>query len=90
MASDITLSDDHCTCGVCENSYQDPRVLSCLHSFCLQCIEKMVEADTNVKCPLCEECTPLPEGDPASLHRNIHLNDQFKLIVKKNFTKIFF
>ena len=84
MASDITLSDDHC--GVCESSYQDPRVLSCLHSFCLQCIAKMVEADTNVKCPLCEECTSLPEGDPASLHRNINLNDQE---VKKNILRKF-
>ena len=32
------------TCPVCLGAFTDPRVLPCLHSLCLKCIEGMVLA----------------------------------------------
>ena len=65
-----------CTCSYCENSYQDPRILSCLHSYCLQCITKIHVQDTpSVTCPSCNHLTPVPIGGVASLPLNIRFKE---------------
>ena len=54
---------DVALCGKCEDPFTDPRILPCLHSFCLKCLQKLSE-NTNepFQCPTCEEKVPLPEG----------------------------
>ena len=54
---------DEVLCGKCEDPFTDPRILPCLHSFCLKCLQKLSE-NTNepFQCPTCEEKVPLPEG----------------------------
>lgn len=32
-------------CRLCENPFIDPRVLSCLHCFCLPCLNQMMDID---------------------------------------------
>ena len=67
---------DHC-CPICVKTYADPRILSCLHTFCLECIEQLFDDDGNkVVCPLCRFSTHLPDGEVSSLHWNIRLNDK--------------
>ena len=38
-------------CDICHNSYEDPRILPCEHTFCFTCIQK---ANSDV-CPLCQQ-----------------------------------
>ena len=65
------------TCSYCENSYQDPRILSCLHSYCLQCITKIHVQDTpSITCPSCNHLTPVPIGGVASLPLNIRFKEE--------------
>ena len=67
----------NCTCNYCENSYQDPRILSCLHSYCLQCITKIHVQDTpSITCPFCNHLTLLPVGGVASLPLNIRFKEK--------------
>ena len=68
----------NCMCSYCENSYQDPRILSCLHSFCLQCITKIhVQKDApSITCPSCNHLTPLPVECVASLPLNIRFKEE--------------
>ena len=54
-------------CSSCSNLFKDPRMLPCLHTFCLQCIQKESEiqgAKEALKCPMptCGEKVTLPEG----------------------------
>ena len=64
-------------CEYCKNVYQDPRILSCLHSYCLQCINKIhVQGTTSITCPSCNHPTPLPDGGVASLPPNIRLKEE--------------
>ncbi len=64
-------------CSICVETYTDPRILSCLHTFCFKCINSIFDNDRNtVICPVCKNDSHLPCGDVASLHRNIRLNDE--------------
>ena len=76
MASNNTSS---LICLYCSNIYQDPRILSCLHSYCVQCVTKLhVEDTTFIICPTCNHSTTLPDGSVTSLPRNIRLNEETK------------
>ena len=41
------------TCSICQDTYSDPRILPCLHSFCKGCLSKLASISTSIKCPLC-------------------------------------
>ena len=73
MSSSNTIQFNNCE--HCKNVYQDPRILSCLHSYCLQCINK-VQGTTSITCPSCNHPTPLPDGGVASLPPNIRLKEE--------------
>ena len=77
MTSNTTSSS---ICQYCSNTYEDPRILSCLHSYCVQCITKLhVEDTTSIICPTCNHSTTLPTGRVTSLPRNIRLSQETKL-----------
>ena len=51
-------------------------MLSCCHSFCIQCIQSLITEDTGAKtlsCPFCHQITPVPKGGVTSLPCNLHL-----------------
>ena len=74
MTSNTTSSS---ICQYCSNIYQDPRILSCLHFYCIQCITKLhVENTTSIVCPTCNHSTTLPDGSVTSLPRNIRLSKE--------------
>ena len=67
-------------CQYCDNIYQDPRILSCLHSYCLQCITKLhVESTASITCPTCNQSTTIPVEDVSSLPRNVRLTEMAEL-----------
>ncbi|XP_066286609.1 B-box type zinc finger protein ncl-1-like [Branchiostoma lanceolatum] len=57
-------------CGLCDHQYSQPRVLSCLHTYCLSCLETLVkkqDREGEVCCPVCQQRTLLPSSDPSTL-----------------------
>ena len=49
---------DKIECPVCMEAFVDPRVLSCLHTYCKRCVEKLVKqegAKHTIKCPSCQK-----------------------------------
>lgn len=39
-------------CLICNNIYEDPRLLACYHSFCAKCLQGRI-GETRLVCPLC-------------------------------------
>lgn len=59
-----SISEDK-LCNFCNQQYEKPRVLSCLHVFCEACIEKMLDNKSSpgvLACPDCEQETKVHKG----------------------------
>ena len=67
-------------CPLCIETVKNPKTLPCLHSFCLECLDKLAgfarrQLQTTIKCPVCQTSFQIPEGDtfnnlPTSFHLN--------------------
>ena len=62
------------TCEVCLENMLDknPRLLSCLHSFCSNCLVKLAK-NGSILCPTCREETAVPNNDINMLKANFML-----------------
>ena len=61
-------------CGVCCEVYEKegvkcPKILPCGHTFCLQCLNKMLKC-RHIKCPLCRTDLQIRYGDARRLPTN--------------------
>ena len=67
-------------CPLCLETVNNPETLPCLHSFCLECLDKHAgfarrQLQATIKCPVCQTSFQIPEGDsfknlPSSYHLN--------------------
>ena len=67
-------------CSLCLETVNNPKTLPCIHSFCLECLDKHAnfarrQLQATIKCPVCQTSFQIPEGDsfknlPASYHLN--------------------
>ena len=62
------------SCAVCMEHLQDdnPRYLSCHHSFCQQCLQQLTR-NGHVFCPTCRAVTAVPNNDVTKLTMNFQL-----------------
>ena len=54
------------TCPICLDIYTEPKIISCLHTFCCECLEKHARASHKqgkFRCPECQAAIDLPEGN---------------------------
>ena len=68
----------HLECSICLDTYKEPKTISCLHTFCCQCLENYARASHRqgkFRCPECQAQIDLPEGNrfdslPTSFFHN--------------------
>ena len=54
------------TCSICLDTYTDPKILSCFHTFCRKCLEehaRKTHRQGKFRCPECQAEIDLPEGN---------------------------
>lgn len=70
---------DQLTCGICFESYSNPKLLNCAHVFCEGCIQRMVMKDRSGRrltvCPNCRKETPLGKGGVTSLQNAFYISN---------------
>ena len=74
--------EDQLTCGICLDSYTEPKLLQCFHVFCKQCLERLVVRDhqgLSLQCPSCRRSTLLPPTSVSGLQTAFYLNNLFEV-----------
>ena len=83
------------SCPLCLNRFVDPRILPCLHTFCLKCLEEELKDCTGgplphgpgpgmkvtLRCPTCQQKFPLNSGGVESLPTNFFINNIIDVMV---------
>ncbi|XP_038051816.1 E3 ubiquitin-protein ligase TRIM56-like [Patiria miniata] len=71
------ISQGHLECPICCCRFKDPKMLDCLHSFCLNCLEEiMSKQDPEIRkitCPFCRKETQVPDEGLQSLSSSFFL-----------------
>ena len=84
------LREDVC-CPICSDTFTDPKQLTCLHSFCLQCLKQWhqtsqttVGRQDSVICPTCRGPSTVPaNGDLKDLPTSFYLNGLIDVLAIK-------
>lgn len=90
------INDEFLTCKICYEHYKEPKSLSCLHTFCEECIEQHVGAQRSYKytdyrefsCPICRKKTVIPSGGCRKLADNFLISNLNELMLSKKPSKI--
>ena len=74
----FTILKKEAECPLCLDTVNKPKTLPCLHSFCLECLDKYAgfarrQLQATIKCPVCQTSFKIPKGDsfknlPTSYH----------------------
>ena len=93
MAASTEYQDlkEFVTCSVCYDMFEgrDPRSLPCLHSFCTDCIQgvldaarKVIKTTNDIICPICQTPTTIPGGNVSKLP-SYFLSRQIQTIIEQ-------
>ena len=56
-SSNKGIVENAITCIVCQDLFDDPRLMPCSHTYCRKCIEKMASSNKDeCECPLHDGC----------------------------------
>ena len=70
------VSAQNLECPICLNIFDDPKILSCSHTFCKGCLARLLESQpdsSKLPCPVCRAATDVPEGSVSQIQSNIAL-----------------
>lgn len=72
-------------CPVCFGTFNEPKVLTCQHTFCLACLDRFLRTpDDRLTCPICRQTTALPpNGTSAHLPTNYFLVHLLDVVAKQ-------
>nr|XP_054762123.1 E3 ubiquitin-protein ligase TRIM31-like [Lytechinus pictus] len=70
-----TVISQSTECPVCLSTFNDPKILSCSHTFCKTCLDNLLECHGNcqIRCPVCRAVTQVPNKDVGKLQVNLAL-----------------
>ena len=63
----------HLICPICCEMYKKPKYLPCYHSYCEECLVKLV-VQSNITCPECRKTSVVPSGGAQQLPNNFFIN----------------
>ncbi|XP_072181969.1 uncharacterized protein [Diadema setosum] len=77
MATFHQIVSQNLDCPICLTLFKQPKSLTCSHTFCKDCLQRISQTHSDkeiITCPICRKGTPLPSGDVDKLQTNISLS----------------
>ncbi|KAJ8029002.1 E3 ubiquitin-protein ligase TRIM56 [Holothuria leucospilota] len=72
--------DAFLTCTHCKKRFDRPSILTCSHTFCRECLGKLIQTDESVTCPVCQENILLPRKGISEVKANTFLEFVLKYV----------
>ena len=68
-------------CYICGKHYVEPKLLNCLHSFCLECLDNLVfyKENERIECCVCGQKTCIPGSGMSDLPTNVVIKQLLEL-----------
>ena len=74
MATPSVVPASNLNCTICLDLFSDPRVLPCLHTYCLKCLQGLVNKENgDLSCPQCRAKHEIPKGDVSNYLRDLSI-----------------
>ncbi|KAL8616985.1 hypothetical protein ACOMHN_041903 [Nucella lapillus] len=69
---------NHLYCQICQEVFQQPKLLSCFDSFCLPCLERLAEdhGPDTFPCPSCHRIIDIPPEGVQTFMDNRHISEE--------------
>lgn len=82
----IEQINEQLLCAICLERLSSPKLLQCMHTFCSQCLHRIINNDPNqsLTCPTCREVTTLPGNGIDSLVSNFFVNQLLDMVQEKS------
>ncbi len=74
----INKLDEQINCSICLDTYTDPKLLQCFHTYCTKCLIPLVrnrQGQLTLTCPACRQVTPIPPNGVRALQSAFQIND---------------
>ena len=74
MASEDAIIAQRLECSLCFDLMKEPKLLSCAHTFCKDCLVQLYQCQRRgdkISCPVCRQTTRLQNGDVSRLQTNV-------------------
>ena len=83
MASSWQKLEEQLTCPVCLDTYKNPKILPCHHTFCQDCVDhcprQVREGKCFLKCPTCSKPAQIPDGGVPAFPPAFSINSFLEL-----------
>ena len=81
-AEQIKKVTGHLNCPICYELYKKPKYLPCYHSYCEECLVKLV-VQSNITCPECRKTSVVPSGGVKQFPNNFFINGLLEEVALK-------
>ena len=76
--------EDQLNCSICLDTYSTPKMLQCYHTYCQDCLGRLVLKDRlgqlTLTCPNCRHVTPVPASGVAGLQAAFQINQLLEIV----------
>ncbi|XP_064612304.1 uncharacterized protein LOC135476259 [Liolophura sinensis] len=92
------INDQFLICKICHETYKDPKTLTCLHTFCTDCLQQHIDSERErasrfslysryITCPLCRKKTEIPNGGVRRLPDNFLVSNLTDVVNRRRSVK---
>ncbi|XP_071811299.1 uncharacterized protein [Apostichopus japonicus] len=75
------IEDKFFECSICLDLFKEPKQLPCLHRFCKQCLESLLEGQVGTfECPLCKDVCKIPNNRIDGFKTDFHMKSMLQFI----------